>query len=288
MVRRKGQRIVRWSWVALTLVLVVSGCAKKTPQQVIDVNQALAKAKDDCATVYAADGLGGLQGRVDEMNNYVDQKKMKKARKSAVPLLPEVQQLGQQAQASREQAKADAEAALKSAEAALEQARQAETARYNATGFGQAETKLAEAAGAMKDPCRYASAKTLADDAARQAGQAREAALAEKRRQEEQARLAEEERRRKEEEEARRLAEEQRQRDAKPGTYVVQRGDYLWRIAAMDKIYHKPIYWPLIADANSGQIKNPDLIYPGQEFTIPRELSDSQMMDKLYRLWSKY
>ena len=286
MVRRKGQWIVRWSWVALTLVLVATGCAKKTPQQVIDVNQALAKAKDDCATVYAADSLGGLQGRVDEMNNYVDQKKMKKARKSATPLLPEVQQLGQQAQASREKAKADAEAALKSAEAALEQARQAETAKYNATGFRQAEAKLAEAAGAMKDPCKYSTAKTLADDAARQAGQAREAALAEKQRQEEEARrLAEEERRRKEEE-ARRLAEEQQRQ--KPGSYVVQRGDYLWRIAGMDKIYQKPIYWPIIADANSGKIKNPDLIYPGQEFAIPRDLSDSQMMDKLYRLWSKY
>jgi len=286
MTRELRRMAVRSSWIAVAVLLATTGCAKKTPQQVIDVNRALAQAKDNCAGVYASEELGSLQGRVDEMNTYVDDKKMKKARKSAVPLLPEVQSLEQQSQQARERAKADAEAALRSAEAALEQARQAEAATYNAAGFRQAESKLAEAAGAMKDPCKYLAAKSLADDAARQAASAREAALAEKRRLEEQ-RLAEEERRRKEEE-ARRLAEEERLRNVRPGTYLVQEGDYLWRISGMDKIYHNPIYWPIIHEANSGEISNPDLIYPGQEFTIPRDQSDSQMMDRLYRLWAKY
>jgi nucleoid-associated protein YgaU len=277
--------IVRSTWIAVMLLLVATGCAKKTPQQVIDVNRALSQAKDDCASVYASDSLSSVQGRVDEMNAYVDDKKMKKAKKSAQPLLADVEALDQQAQQNRERAKSDAEAALKSAEAAVEQARQAEAATYNAAGFRQAESKLAEAAGAMKDPCQYLTAKRLADDAARQAANAREAALAEKRRLEEE-RLAEEERRRKEEE-ARRL-EEERRRQAKPGTYVVKKGDYLWRISGMQQIYQNPIYWPIIHQANKNEISDPDLIYPNQEFTIPRDMSDQQMLDRLYRLWAQY
>ena len=277
-------RLVVSSWLALTLALVATGCSKKTPQQVTDVNRALAQAKDNCASVYAADGLGPIQGKVDEMNGLVDAKKMKKARKAAEPLAAEVASLDQQAQQARERAKADAEAALKQAEAAVEQARQAEAATYNASGMQQVESKLAEAASAMKDPCNYATAKSLADDAARQAGSAREAALAEKRRREEEQRLAEEERRRREEE-ARRIEEEQR--NAKPATYVVQRGDCLWNISGMDTVYQNPMYWPILHEANAGKISNPDLIYPDQEFTIPRDLTDQQMMDRLYRLWAK-
>ncbi len=73
-----------------------------------------------------------------------------------------------------------------------------------------------------------------------------------------------------------------------PPTYVVKKGDYLWRISGMERIYKNPIYWPIIHDANSGKIADPDLIYPGQELTIPRDMSDQQMTNKLYRLWASY
>ena len=56
----------------------------------------------------------------------------------------------------------------------------------------------------------------------------------------------------------------------------------------MQTIYTNPVFWPIIHDANSGKIADPDLIYPGQELTIPRDLSDQQMSDKLYRLWAAY
>ncbi len=277
---------VRSILVVTALLLVITGCAKKTPQQVIDVNQALAQAKDNCAGVYAASDLQSVQGNVDGMNALVDDKKMKKARKQADTLLPTVQNLDQQAQDARAKAKTDAEAAIKDATAALDRAKQAEAQTYNASGFNQAQSKLAQAQGAMNDPCKYLEAKELAEDAARQANNAREAAIAEKRRQEEERRRAEEERRR-QEEEARRRAEEERMRMFPP-TYVVKKGDYLWRISGMDRIYKNPIFWPIIFEANTAQISDPDLIYPGQEFTIPRDMSDDQMMDKLYRLWAKY
>jgi len=112
------------------------------------------------------------------------------------------------------------------------------------------------------------------------------AAIAEKQRLEAEARKAEEARRRAEEE-ARRRGDEEAWRKAHPPNYVVQRGDYLWRIAGMDKIYQASKFWPLIYDANRNQIDDPDLIYPGQDLTIPREMDDGEMMNKLRNMWGK-
>jgi hypothetical protein len=51
------------------------------------------------------------------------------------------------------------------------------------------------------------------------------------------------------------------------GTWQKDR-DCLWNIAKKPDIYNDPFAWPKIWHANSDQIKNPDLIYPGQQLTI--------------------
>ena len=55
-----------------------------------------------------------------------------------------------------------------------------------------------------------------------------------------------------------------------PETYTVVRGDCLWNIAKKDYIYNDPFKWPRIYEANKDKIKDPDLIYPRQVFTIIR------------------
>ncbi len=52
------------------------------------------------------------------------------------------------------------------------------------------------------------------------------------------------------------------------GSYEVMPGDSLWAISAKPDVYADPYQWPLIYKANSDQIKDADLIYPGQVFTI--------------------
>jgi nucleoid-associated protein YgaU len=49
---------------------------------------------------------------------------------------------------------------------------------------------------------------------------------------------------------------------------VVQPGASLWRIAR--RTYGDGVHYSLIYEANQSQIRDPDLIYPGQIFTVPQ------------------
>jgi hypothetical protein len=52
--------------------------------------------------------------------------------------------------------------------------------------------------------------------------------------------------------------------------YTVVKGDHLWGIAKKPAHYGNGFAWPVIYQANRDQIKDPDLIYPDQKFTIPQ------------------
>ncbi len=54
---------------------------------------------------------------------------------------------------------------------------------------------------------------------------------------------------------------------AKDQTFIVQPGNSLWRIAR--RSYGEGLRYTVIYDANKDQIRNPDLIYPGQVFVLP-------------------
>ena len=56
-------------------------------------------------------------------------------------------------------------------------------------------------------------------------------------------------------------------------TYVVVTGDCLWCISGKSEIYGDPYQWPLLYRANKDQIKDADLIYPGQELSVDRNAS---------------
>lgn len=51
------------------------------------------------------------------------------------------------------------------------------------------------------------------------------------------------------------------------GVHSVVPKDTLWWIS--DKWYKDPVLWPSIYEINKAEIKDPDLIYPGQAFDIP-------------------
>lgn len=51
------------------------------------------------------------------------------------------------------------------------------------------------------------------------------------------------------------------------GQVIVQPGNSLWRIARY--VYGEGLRYTVIYEANKGQIRDPDLIYPGQIFAVP-------------------
>ena len=66
-------------------------------------------------------------------------------------------------------------------------------------------------------------------------------------------------------------AEDGGPQEARRRELVVQRGDNLWRIA--EQYYGEGLRYSVIFGANSTLIRDPDLIYPGQVFTIPEMVS---------------
>jgi Uncharacterized protein containing LysM domain len=64
--------------------------------------------------------------------------------------------------------------------------------------------------------------------------------------------------------------------------YSVVKGDCLWRIAGKKDHYANGFAWPKIYQANRDEIKNPNLIYPKQNFKIPSLTQDEkEKYDKL-------
>ena len=67
-------------------------------------------------------------------------------------------------------------------------------------------------------------------------------------------------------------------RAAQPVTidYTVAKGDNLWNISKMERIYADPYMWPRLYRANKEQIQDPDLIYPDQTLAVPFGVAENQ------------
>jgi nucleoid-associated protein YgaU len=66
-----------------------------------------------------------------------------------------------------------------------------------------------------------------------------------------------------------------REAQERAARYQVVRGDTLWSIAGKPRVYGDSLLWPLLFRSNQEQIKDADLIYPGQSLTIDRSPSGS-------------
>lgn len=62
------------------------------------------------------------------------------------------------------------------------------------------------------------------------------------------------------------------------GKVVVQPGNSLWRIAR--RAYGRGAQYTIIYEANADQIRDPDLIYPGQIFEVPETEEDGEKVDE--------
>lgn len=73
------------------------------------------------------------------------------------------------------------------------------------------------------------------------------------------------------------IADKPEMKSSSSDGYEVETGDNLWNISAKSDIYSNPYQWPLIYKANKDQIKDADLIYPGQNLVIDRSASSEDI-----------
>ena len=59
--------------------------------------------------------------------------------------------------------------------------------------------------------------------------------------------------------------------------WVVHPGEHLWGISAHRLVYGDPYQWPLLFKRNRYQIKDADLVYPGQVLHIKRDLTEAEI-----------
>jgi nucleoid-associated protein YgaU len=142
------------------------------------------------------------------------------------------------------------------AEAAIAAAREAEAEVYAPEEFGSAEELLAQAKSEADDEATYREAKTHAIQAKERADLAREIALKAKAPKPAAAEVG-----------------------GLPTYHIVKKGECLWRISEYEEIYNDPFQWPLIYKENRSKIKDPDLIYPEQNFDVPRDSTESEVAE---------
>jgi LysM repeat protein len=64
-----------------------------------------------------------------------------------------------------------------------------------------------------------------------------------------------------------------------PVTYKVKKGETLIDIAQRREIFNDKYMWPFIYKANRDQMRDPQLVYPGQVLSIPRDLSFEEIIE---------
>jgi len=64
-----------------------------------------------------------------------------------------------------------------------------------------------------------------------------------------------------------------------PVTYKVKNGETLVDIAQRREIFNDKYMWPFIYKANRDQMRDPQIVYPGQVLAIPRDLSFEEIIE---------
>ena len=147
-------------------------------------------------------------------------------------------------------------------------------AEVEAIKKSEEEARLREAEA--KRMLEEEAAKRREDEARRKFEEERLKAAEAAKAEEDAKKRAEEETRLKAEEETRARAAEKAKVAAEAGgkaSHEVVKGECLWNIAKNKDVYENPFMWPLIYKANHDKINDPDMIYPKQVLSIPREFS---------------
>jgi len=252
--------------IAVCLMFISYGCTPPPTQEIADAEAALAAAKAAGAEIYAAQEYQSAESKLEEArkaneaSNYLGARNMAIEAKDQAML---AKSLAEEAIIGlREQAKAG----LETAKEALSAAEMAGAKKHDPNGYRSVEALYGEADTAYIGE-DYQTALQKAEEVTKRA---RRLELAAKR-------AAELEKPEEPVVEVPQMPEPESLYD----NHMVQKGECLWIISGYERIYANPFQWPLIYRANRSQIDDPDLIFPGQNFMIPRNPDPKEVDDAI-------
>jgi nucleoid-associated protein YgaU len=261
-------------FLALLMLVSFAGCAKPPTQEMSDARQALDDAAVAGAPDFAREQYMTAEEALNEANALMESKKYKDARKKAI----EATSLARKAHAAAIENK---NAMNVSAQEMYNRALEAVNAANDAGAYTYADQLMMDAQRALEESRNlynagdYASSQQRAEAALVKAREAEAAAR--------QARAAEEARISQQARDIQDMTDPGATPRPYPTNHIVIKGESLWWIAEYKQIYNDPFQWPLIYKANRSKIKDPDLIYPGQDFRIMRtpELTEEMVKDAI-------
>jgi len=256
------------SLFGFVIILLGASCCTKPPEELGQAADAYKAAEAACASDYVKSELDEAKAMLDKADAFYADKKCKDSKNSSLDAIKLAKKAREDAMSEKAKAKKLAEEALNGVGMCVEKAKAKEAEKYAKTELDAGIAQLNEAKALFNsDECKYNQVAAMAKEAHGKIKDAVAKALAEKQRIEEEKRRAEEA--------ARLAAEEELKRHPKEWTVV--KGECLWKIAGYESIYSDPFQWPLIYKANKAQIKDPDLIHPGQVFAIPRNVTEDDV-----------
>jgi nucleoid-associated protein YgaU len=66
-------------------------------------------------------------------------------------------------------------------------------------------------------------------------------------------------------------------------SYVVKKGDSLWKIAGSEKVMGDPFRWPLLFKENRDQIQDPDFIEPNADLSFKVTYTADEIADAVQK-----
>ncbi|GAK56870.1 hypothetical protein U27_03834 [Candidatus Vecturithrix granuli] len=263
------------SLTIIVMLVALAGCAKPPTKEMSDARMAFQAAGDAEAQRYASDKYMSAEEALNQATALMESKKYKQAREKAVEAL----KLAREAQAS---AVTQKNAMNQSAKNSYDRALEAVNAANRAGAYTYAPQLMVDAQKTLEEAKKtYEAGDYIA------AQQLAETALAKAKQAEEEANRVAAEKSAEMQTKAQQYAKEIPDPGATPRPYptnhIVIKGETLWWIAEYKQIYDDPFQWPLIYKANRSKIKDPDLIFPDQDFTIPRtpEVTDGMIKEAI-------
>jgi len=253
-------------FAVMVAALVVTGCSKPPVEEMGNAKAAMKAAQESgaekCATeeyARAKAALANAEAKMAEAEQGGDKGALYEEAKAE--LMKAIQDFEKAKEIAAERSKINdkAQAELDSLKKNLMVSANADGSKYSAS-YKMAEAKLAEAQ-ALIDKCEGEKALAVLKQVEVDNAQIQAEIIAGKKAE----MKAEAERKE-------RLRAQMMK--AQTEDYTVSKGDNLWNISKAK--YMNPFMWPLIYWTNKAEIKDPDLIFPGQIFKIRKYFEDDE------------